>query len=151
MPSDFTIGADRAPVLPIPESISYRLCAEFAAGLRRTFHAMQAAEGLFGSVFCRPKARLFPLTSNGWRAARLTSAFGATKIVKAWERTMAATDPDEAPKKKVSHEMGQDLSLLSLGELSERIALLKEEIARLEAEIARKRASKSAADVFFKK
>jgi uncharacterized small protein (DUF1192 family) len=117
------------------------------------FHAVQAAEGLFGSVFCGPKARLFPVNiqrSASW-AARLTSAFGATKIVKAWERTMAAIDPDEAPKKKVSHEMGQDLSLLSLGELSERIALLKEEIARLEAEIAGKRASKSAADLFFKK
>ncbi len=64
---------------------------------------------------------------------------------------MAAIDPDELPKKKVSHEMGQDLSLLSLGELNERTALLKEEIARLEAEIARKRSSKSAADLFFKK
>jgi uncharacterized small protein (DUF1192 family) len=64
---------------------------------------------------------------------------------------MAAIDPDELPKKKISHEMGQDLSLLSLDELSERIALLKEEIARLEAEIARKRVSKSAADLFFKK
>jgi uncharacterized small protein (DUF1192 family) len=47
--------------------------------------------------------------------------------------------------------MGRDLSLLSVGELGERIALLKEEIARLEAEMARKRASKSAADIFFKK
>jgi uncharacterized small protein (DUF1192 family) len=64
---------------------------------------------------------------------------------------MAAIEPDELPKKKISHEIGQDLSLLSLGELSERIALLKEEIARLEAEIARKRVSKSAADSFFKK
>lgn len=64
---------------------------------------------------------------------------------------MAAIDPDELPKKKVRHEMGQDVSLLSLDELSERIALLQEEIARLEAEMARKRASKSAADMFFKK
>jgi hypothetical protein len=72
MPSDFTIGADRAPVLPIPESISHRLCAEFAAGLRRTFHAMQAAEGLFGSVFWRPKARLFPVDIQ-----RLSMAGGA--------------------------------------------------------------------------
>ncbi|HTP92272.1 MAG TPA: DUF1192 domain-containing protein [Xanthobacteraceae bacterium] len=64
---------------------------------------------------------------------------------------MPAIDPDELPKKKITHEMGQELSLLSIGELAERIALLKEEIARLEAEAARKRASKSAADVFFKK
>jgi uncharacterized small protein (DUF1192 family) len=63
---------------------------------------------------------------------------------------MAATDPDDLPKKKIVHEMGQDLSLLSVGELGERVALLKEEIARLEAEMTRKRASKSAADTFFK-
>ena len=64
---------------------------------------------------------------------------------------MAAIDPDELPKKKISHEMGQDLALLSVGELTERVTLLKEEIARLEAEMKRKQASKSAADTFFKK
>jgi len=64
---------------------------------------------------------------------------------------MAAIDPDELPKKKITHELGQDLSLLSVGELIERVGLLKEEIARLEAETARKRASQSAADRFFKK
>jgi uncharacterized small protein (DUF1192 family) len=67
------------------------------------------------------------------------------------EGRMPAIDPDDLPKKKITHEMGQDLSLLSVGELGERIGLLKEEIARLEAEMARKRASKSAADIFFKK
>jgi uncharacterized small protein (DUF1192 family) len=64
---------------------------------------------------------------------------------------MAAIDPDELPKKKIVHELGQDLSLLSVGELTERISALKEEIARLEVEMARKRSSKSAADTFFKK
>ena len=64
---------------------------------------------------------------------------------------MPAIDPDDLPKKKITHEMGQDLSLLSVGELGERVALLKEEIARLEAELNRKRVSKSAADTFFKK
>ena len=64
---------------------------------------------------------------------------------------MPAIDPDELPKKKITHELGQDLALLSVGELTERIGLLKEEIARLEAEMTRKRASKSAADTFFKK
>jgi uncharacterized small protein (DUF1192 family) len=64
---------------------------------------------------------------------------------------MAAIDPDDLPKKKITHEMGQDLSLLSVDELRERITLLKEEIARIEAELARKNASKSAADTFFKK
>ena len=64
---------------------------------------------------------------------------------------MSAIDPDELPKKKVTHEMGQDLSLLSVGELAERIGLLKDEVARLEAEMARKHASQSAAAAFFKK
>jgi uncharacterized small protein (DUF1192 family) len=63
---------------------------------------------------------------------------------------MATIDPDDLPKKKITHEMGQDLSLLSVGELGQRIGLLKEEIARLEVEMTRKRASKSAADTFFK-
>jgi uncharacterized small protein (DUF1192 family) len=64
---------------------------------------------------------------------------------------MPAIDPDDLPKKKILHEMGQDLSLLSVGELTERVELLKEEIARLEAEMSRKRATLSAADMFFKK
>jgi uncharacterized small protein (DUF1192 family) len=64
---------------------------------------------------------------------------------------MPAIDEDDRPKKKLVHEIGQDLTLLSVGELNERIALLKEEIARLEADIKQKQASKSAADLFFKK
>ncbi len=64
---------------------------------------------------------------------------------------MAAIDEDDRPKKKFVHEIGQELTLLSVGELSGRIALLKEEIARLEANMAGKQASKSAADQFFKK
>ncbi|MGO9700941.1 MAG: DUF1192 domain-containing protein [Xanthobacteraceae bacterium] len=64
---------------------------------------------------------------------------------------MAAIDPDDLPKKKITHELGQDLALLSVGELTERLGLLKDEIARLEAEIARKRSSQTAANAFFKK
>jgi uncharacterized small protein (DUF1192 family) len=64
---------------------------------------------------------------------------------------MPAIDPDDLPKKKISHEMGQELTLLSVGELAERIGLLNDEIARLEAEMARKRASQTAANAFFKK
>ena len=51
---------------------------------------------------------------------------------------MPAIDDDDRPKKKIVHEIGQDLTLLSVGELTERIALLKEEIARLEANMASK-------------
>jgi uncharacterized small protein (DUF1192 family) len=64
---------------------------------------------------------------------------------------MPAIDEDDRPKKKIFHEIGQDLTLLSVGELTERVALLKEEIARLEANMAAKQVSKSAADQFFKK
>jgi uncharacterized small protein (DUF1192 family) len=64
---------------------------------------------------------------------------------------MPAIDEDDRPKKKITHEIGQDLTLLSVGELTERVTLLKEEIARIQANMATKQASKSAADLFFKK
>jgi len=64
---------------------------------------------------------------------------------------MAAIEEDDRPKKKIAHEIGQDLALLSVEELNDRIALLNEEIARLQAALARKLASRSAADQFFKK
>ena len=64
---------------------------------------------------------------------------------------MAAFDDDDLPKKKVSHEIGQELTLLSVIELQARIGLMREEIARLEADIGKKQASKSAADQFFKR
>jgi len=59
-------------------------------------------------------------------------------------------EDDDRPRKKISHEFGQDLSLLSLEELTERIALLRSEIERLEAAATKKRASKDAANSFFK-
>ncbi|MGO4508837.1 DUF1192 domain-containing protein [Bradyrhizobium sp. 2TAF36] len=62
-----------------------------------------------------------------------------------------AIEDDDKPRKKVSHEIGQDLSLLSVEELTERVALLNTEIARLEEAAAKKRASRNAADSFFKK
>lgn len=64
---------------------------------------------------------------------------------------MAAIDEDDRPKKKVAHEIGQDLSLLSVEELNARISLLKDEVTRLQAELEKKRASRSAADQFFKR
>jgi uncharacterized small protein (DUF1192 family) len=59
-------------------------------------------------------------------------------------------EEEDRPKKRLVHEIGQDLALLSVEELRERIALLKDEIARLEALVASKRASRSAAYQFFK-
>ncbi len=63
---------------------------------------------------------------------------------------MPAIDEDDGPKKKITHEIGQQLDLLSVEELRERVTLLKEEIARLEANMTTKRASRSAAEGFFK-
>jgi uncharacterized small protein (DUF1192 family) len=68
-----------------------------------------------------------------------------------WEHTMPAMDEDDRPKKKLVHEVGQDLTLLSVKELDERVMLLKEEIARLEADKVKKQAQRSAADQFFKR
>jgi uncharacterized small protein (DUF1192 family) len=64
---------------------------------------------------------------------------------------MPVFDDDDKPKKKLVHEIGQDLTLLSAIELTERIGLLNQEIARLEADRTKKLAVKSAADAFFKK
>ena len=63
---------------------------------------------------------------------------------------MPAIDEDDRPKKKIAHEIGQDLALLSVEELAERIALLKAEITRLDEAMAKKRASRSVADQFFR-
>jgi uncharacterized small protein (DUF1192 family) len=64
---------------------------------------------------------------------------------------MAAIEDDDRPKKKIAHEIGQELALLSVRELDERIAVLREEIARLEADKVKKHATRSAADQFFKR
>ena len=64
---------------------------------------------------------------------------------------MAAIDDDDKPKKKIVHEIGQDLGLLSVEELAARVQLMHDEISRLEADMASKRASRSAADQFFKR
>ena len=58
---------------------------------------------------------------------------------------------DEPQKKPVSHEIGQDLSALSIEELEKRVGLLKEEIIRIEEASSVKRASMASAENFFKK
>ena len=62
---------------------------------------------------------------------------------------MPVVDEDDKPKKKVIHEIGQDLTLLSVEELGARVQLLHDEIRRIEADISQKRASRAAADQFF--
>ena len=59
-------------------------------------------------------------------------------------------EDDDRPRKKITHEIGQDLSLLSVEELTERVVLLKTEIVRLEEAATKKRASRDAANSFFK-
>ena len=61
-----------------------------------------------------------------------------------------AIEDDDRQRKKVTHEIGQDLSLLSVEELTERIALLNSEIERLQEAMSKKRASKDAANSIFK-
>ena len=57
---------------------------------------------------------------------------------------------DDRPQKKTAHEIGSDLSLLSVDELAARIDLLRAEIARLESEKTKKGASRSAAESLFR-
>ncbi|ACI94427.1 conserved domain protein [Afipia carboxidovorans OM5] len=61
-----------------------------------------------------------------------------------------AIDDDDRPRPKLIHQIGQDLSLLSLDDLNERITALEGEIERLKTEAAKKRASRDAAASFFK-
>jgi uncharacterized small protein (DUF1192 family) len=61
-----------------------------------------------------------------------------------------AADDEDRPRRKITHEIGQELALLSVGELTERIELLQAEIERLKAAAASKQVSRSAADKFFK-
>jgi uncharacterized small protein (DUF1192 family) len=58
---------------------------------------------------------------------------------------------EELPRPKKAHEIGADLSLLSVEELKERIAVLQAEIARLETAVRGKEASRSSAATFFKR
>lgn len=64
----------------------------------------------------------------------------------------AFMDPEDIePKTKRVHEIGENLSMLSVEELQVRIEALKNEIARLEADIAAKQSSRAAADSVFKR
>jgi uncharacterized small protein (DUF1192 family) len=58
---------------------------------------------------------------------------------------------DEPVRPSSVHAIGQDLSLLSVDEIRNRIGLLQSEIARLEAELDAKGASKDAAEAFFRR
>ncbi len=57
---------------------------------------------------------------------------------------------DDRPQKPLAHEIGSDLSLLSVDELSNRIELLQAEISRLEEDKKRKSAGRLAAENLFR-
>ncbi|WP_373502830.1 DUF1192 domain-containing protein [Aestuariivirga sp.] len=57
---------------------------------------------------------------------------------------------EDLPKKPAGVVIGENLDLLSVSELEQRVQALESEIARVKAAIASKQASKSAADAFFR-
>jgi uncharacterized small protein (DUF1192 family) len=59
-------------------------------------------------------------------------------------------DLDDLPKPAAKLTVGEALDVISVAELEQRILAFEGEIARLKAEIAKKKASKAAADAFFK-
>ena len=59
-------------------------------------------------------------------------------------------EPDDLPRPKTVHVLGENLEAISVDELTLRVAALEQEIIRIQVEITRKRASRSAADAFFK-
>jgi uncharacterized small protein (DUF1192 family) len=58
-------------------------------------------------------------------------------------------DPDDLPKKRPDMVIGENLDMISLTELAQRIDTLESEINRTRAEIAKKQSSRSVADAFF--
>lgn len=64
---------------------------------------------------------------------------------------MSLFPDDDRPKPKAVHEIGQDLSMLSLAEIDLRVAALNAEIERLAQARLKKAASRHAADAFFRK
>lgn len=57
---------------------------------------------------------------------------------------------EDLPRMPAGITLGENLDILSLADLEQRIVLLEAEISRVKAMIASKQASKSAADAFFR-
>jgi uncharacterized small protein (DUF1192 family) len=108
-----------------------------ASGIARPRKSLQILERLPRAAFDRGP----PLSRSAARA----KSHAKERV----GRDMPIED-DDRPRKKISHQIGQDLSLLSVEELTERIALLTTEVERLRADISKKRASKEAANSIFK-
>ena len=57
---------------------------------------------------------------------------------------------DEPTRPAPAHVIGQDLALLSVAELTQRIELLRNEITRIETELRTKDATRNAAEALFR-
>ena len=57
---------------------------------------------------------------------------------------------EDLPKKPAGAMLGENLDMLSVAELEQRVTDLESEIRRVKAAISAKQASKSAADAFFR-
>ncbi|WP_421694246.1 DUF1192 domain-containing protein [Aestuariivirga sp.] len=57
---------------------------------------------------------------------------------------------EDLPRKPAGVSLGEPLDLLSVADLEHRVQMLEDEIARVKSAIAAKRASKDAADSFFR-
>lgn len=57
---------------------------------------------------------------------------------------------EDLPRKPAGVTLGENLDLLSVAELQERVEALEAEIQRVKAMITAKQASKNAADAFFR-
>ena len=67
---------------------------------------------------------------------------------------MALFDDDPATQPRISpigHQIGQDVSLLSVDDLEGRIGQLRDEIARLEAELRARGSTRQAAEALFRR
>ena len=59
-------------------------------------------------------------------------------------------DDDDARPAKPEYRIGQDLALMSIGDLTATIAALKAEITRLEADISAKQGTRATAESLFR-
>ena len=57
---------------------------------------------------------------------------------------------EDVPRKPAGAMLGENLELMSVAELEQRVRDLESEIGRVKATIASKQASKNAADAFFR-
>jgi uncharacterized small protein (DUF1192 family) len=61
-----------------------------------------------------------------------------------------AMEAEDLPKKKPEIVVGENLDMLSVADLEQRISILESEIARIRQAVGQKRASKTTADSFFR-